>query len=104
MIPGSVWHPSVPLAIREDDGQTLWPRRAHRSADEAIAAHEEIGFGTIDDGPVRLVWAHQVINHPEGEWWLWTSHPGRLPDFDEDWPERELAWPPVECWAIGGEE
>lgn len=94
----------VPLAIDEgDETHSIWPRLVYRTADDALDGVVDLGGMTWferDALRVRLVWAHRITNHPEGSWWLWTTHPGLLPEFDPDWPERELEGPPIECWEV----
>jgi hypothetical protein len=91
----------VPLAVDEATRAMLWPRELYPSAEEAIEAHVRLdpvwaGFGP-ENLRVRLAWAYRV---PGRCLWYWTYVEGLLPEYDPLWPERELEWPPVECWEV----
>lgn len=87
------WYPDgTPLAIREQTGACLWPRKHYPSADDALVAQESYE-GIMDciceERGVRLVWARASADGEvpgEPGWWRWSRAPTTRKE--------------IECWEV----
>lgn len=107
----------LPLAMDEGGEDSIWPLELYPSWDDAWTAAHALactGDPNIEEGAangVVIVWAWEVENHPDEDWWQWSMTPAppsveelHLEDFsglDARSPEEvSFVGPPVPCWLV----